>query len=74
MAKTRLPYGSSFVDLPPGFDDFEMTITPENGAKRTLDTNRSRFGGVSLHLREKTRSDNTTFLRLTIDADPPTER
>jgi len=74
MAKTRLPYGSSFVDLPPGFDDFEMTITLENGAKRTLDANRPRFGGVSTHLREKTGPDNTTFLRLTIDADPPTER
>jgi hypothetical protein len=74
IAKTRLPYGSSFVDLPPGFEDFEMTITLENGAKRTLDMNRPRFGGVSLHLREKSLPDTTTYYRLTIDANPPTEK
>ena len=74
MAKTRLPYGSSFVDLHPGFDEFELTITPENGATRTLDRNRPRFGGVSVHSREEVGSDSMAFWRLTIDADLPTEK
>ena len=70
----RLPYGSSFVDLYPGFDEFEMTIVLENGLKRTLDRNRPRFDGVRLNAREEARPDNTTFWRLSIDADPATEK
>lgn len=70
MARERLPYGPSFVDLSPGVDDFELTVTLENGVTRILDQNRPEYGGVRLTWKERARPDMKTFLRVSIDAVP----
>ncbi len=72
-ARSRLPYGTSIIDLPPGADDWEMEATVETGEPpRTLDRNAPMFKGVRVRYKTIATEAGSRLLRLTIDVDPST--